>query len=74
MLKIILRLHLKIVVIMDHTTISGVGATTFNISVSESPEQLSYIKTTADISYTTKSYAAEGGVGSFKSYIWWCKL
>ena len=45
-------------------TISGVGATTFNISVSESPEQLSYIKTTADISYTTKSYAAEGGVGS----------
>jgi len=45
-------------------TIAGVGATTFNISVSESPEQLSYIKTTADISYTTKSYAAEGGVGS----------
>ena len=45
-------------------TISGVGATTFNISVSESPEQLSYVKTTADISYTTKSYAAEGGVGS----------
>ena len=45
-------------------TISGVGATTFNISVSESPEQLSYVKTTADISYTTKSYAVEGGVGS----------
>ena len=45
-------------------TISGVGATTFDISVNESPEQLSYIKTTADISYTTKSYAAEGGVGS----------
>ena len=42
------------------------GATTFNISVSESPEQLSYVKTTADISYTTKSYAAEGGVGSLK--------
>ena len=45
-------------------TISGVGATTFNISVSKKPEQLSYIKTTADLSYTTKSYAAEGGVGS----------
>ena len=40
------------------------GATTFNISVSESPEQLSYVKTTADLTYTTKSYAAEGGVGS----------
>ena len=48
----------------DTYTISGVGATTFDISVSESPEQLSYIKTTADLSYTTKSYAAEGGVGS----------
>ena len=47
-------------------TISGVGATTFSISVSESPEQLSYVKTTADLSYTTKSYAAEGGVGSLK--------
>ena len=45
-------------------TISGVGATTFDISVNESPEQLSYVKTTADITYTTKSYAAEGGVGS----------
>ena len=45
-------------------TISGVGATTFDISVNESPEQLSYIKTSADISYTTESYAAEGGVGS----------
>ena len=44
--------------------ISGVGNTTFIISVSETPEQLSYIKTTSDISYTTKSYAAEGGVGS----------
>jgi hypothetical protein len=48
----------------DSYIISGVGATTFSISVSESPEQLSYVKTTADISYTTKSYAAEGGVGS----------
>jgi len=45
-------------------TISGVGVTTFDISVNERPEQLSYIKTSADISYTTKSYAAEGGVGS----------
>ena len=50
----------------DSYIISGVGATTFSISVSESPEQLSYVKTTADISYTTKSYAAEGGVGSLK--------
>ena len=25
---------------------------------------MSYVKTTADITYTTKSYAAEGGVGS----------
>ena len=48
----------------DTYTISGVGATTFDISVGESPEQLSYFKTTADLSYTTKSYAAEGGVGS----------
>ena len=48
----------------DSYTISGVGATTFDISVKESPEQLSYVKTTADLSYTTKSYAAEGGVGS----------
>ena len=46
--------------------ISGVGNTTFTISVNESPEQLSYVKTTADISYTTKSYASEGGVGSLK--------
>ena len=44
--------------------ISGVGATTFNISVKKLPEQLSYIKTTADLSYTTKSNSAEGGVGS----------
>ena len=48
----------------DSYTISGVGATTFDISVGESPEQLSYVKTTADLTYTTKSYAAEGGVGS----------
>ena len=48
----------------DTYVISGVGATTFDISVGESPEQLSYIKTSADLSYTTKSYAASGGVGS----------
>ena len=48
----------------NNYTISGVGATTFDISVKESPEQLSYIKTTSDLSYTTKSYAAEGGVAS----------
>ena len=45
-------------------TISGVGATTFNISISDSPESLSYIKTTCDLSYTTKSYSADGGIAS----------
>ena len=45
-------------------TISGVGATVFDISVRNKPEQLSYVKTTSDLTYTTKSYAAEGGVGS----------
>ena len=44
--------------------ISGVGNTTFTISVSQRPEQFSYTKTSSDISYTTKSYAAEGGVAS----------
>ena len=44
--------------------ISGVGNTTFTVSVNETPEQFSYVKTTADITYTTKSYAPEGGVGS----------
>ena len=48
----------------DTYTISGVGTTTFDVSVGESPEQLSYVKTTADLSYTTKSYAVDGGVGS----------
>ena len=45
-------------------TISGVGATTFDISISKSPESLSYIKTTCDLTYTTKSYSANGGVAS----------
>ena len=53
----------------DSYTISGVGATTFDVSVGESPEQLSYVKTTADLTYTTKSYAVEGGIGSLLSLI-----
>ena len=47
-------------------TISGVGNTTFQISVRRSPEQLSYIESTSEMKYTTKSYAAEGGVASLK--------
>ena len=47
-------------------TISGVGNTTFEISVRRSPEQLSYIESTSEMKYTTKSYAAEGGVASLK--------
>ena len=45
-------------------TVSGVGTTTFDISISKSPESLSYVKTTCDLSYTTKSYSANGGVAS----------
>ena len=47
-------------------TISGVGNTTFEISIRQSPEQLSYFKSTSDLKYNTKSYAVEGGVASLK--------
>ena len=46
--------------------ISGVGATTFSISVSESPEQLSYVKTTADMKVRGNPSHVVSGVGSLK--------
>ena len=48
-------------------TVSGVGATTFDISIPEYPEKLSYNQGNTDkLSYTTKSASASGGVNSMQ--------
>ena len=52
-------------------TVSGVGATTFDISIPEYPEKLSYNQGNTDkLSYTTKSAAANGGVKFNADYLW----
>ena len=51
----------------DSYTISGVGATTFNISLSKVPEKLSYTSSECDeLKYTTSSSTASGGVSKLR--------
>ena len=47
-------------------TVSGIGVTTFDISVRKEPEVLYYNKIDTDITYKTSSANAVGGVGSLK--------
>lgn len=48
-------------------TISGVGNTTFQISLNSTPESLEYNQnTTSTLNYKTQSFSAKGGVGSLK--------
>ena len=48
---------------ISNYTISGVGATTFTISLSEKPEKLTYTQNECDkLEYTTTSLSAKGSI------------